>query len=155
RADGDTAASGPPRHLHVIGPADPDSEYSGLFFYGIHHVEAALEILGNPAIDPASLDVRAVRRVDTVVASLRIADTEVTFTFVVPDRGPRVPFLAVRVHRVAVVSHDLPLAGDYDAPALRDVPAPDEAASVSGSPAELLAPVTVLSAISSALESIS
>src|SRR5699024_9951405 len=84
-----TSERGNLRHLHVIGPADPDSEYSGLFFYGIHHVEAALEILGNPVLDAASLEVRAHRRDDTVVASLRIADTEVTFTFVVPDGGSR------------------------------------------------------------------
>src|SRR5699024_1205755 len=155
RADGDTAASGPPRHLHVIGPADPDSEYSGLFFYGIHHVEAALEILGNPVLDAASLEVRAHRRDDTVVASLRIADTEVTFTFVVPDGGSRVPFHATGVHQGSVVSHDLTLGGDYNAPALAEFLAAIEAGSVSRSPAQLLAPVAVLSAISSALERIS
>ena len=155
KADGDTAASSPPRHLHVIGPADPDSEYSGLFFYGIHHVEAALEILGNPEVDPASLEVRAVRRGDTVVATLRIADTEVTFTFVVPGTGSRVPFHATSVHQGAVVSHDLTLGGDYNAPALAEFLAAVEAGSTSRSPAQLLAPVTVLSAISSALERIS
>lgn len=152
KADGDTEASGPPRHLHVIGPADPDSEYSGLFFYGIHHVEAALEILGNPAVDPASLDVRAVRRGDTAVASLRIADTEVTFTFVVPGDGTRVPFHATSVHQGAVVSRNLTLGGDYNAPALAEFLAAVEAGSVSRTPEQLLAPVAVLSAISSAIE---
>ena len=152
KADGGTEASGPPRHLHVIGPADPDSEYSGLFFYGIHHVEAALEILGNPAVDPASLDVRAVRRGDTAVASLRIADTEVTFTFVVPGAGSRVPFHATGIYQAAVVSRDLALGGDYNAPALTEFLTAIEAGTVSRSPEQLLAPVAVLSAISSALE---
>ena len=150
-----TEESGPLRHLHVIGPADPDSEHSGLFFYGIHHVEAALEILGNPEVDPASLEVRAVRRGDTVVATVRLADTEVTFTFVVPGDGSRVPFHAIGVHPGAVVSHDLTLGGDYNAPALAEFLAAIEAGSVSRSPAQLLAPVAVLSAISSALERIS
>ncbi|WP_193105863.1 Gfo/Idh/MocA family protein [Brachybacterium sp. FME24] len=147
-----TKESGPLRHLHVIGPADPDSEYSGLFFYGIHHVEAALEILGNPAVDPALLDVRAVRRGDTVVATVRIADTEVTFTFVVPGAGPRVPFHATGIYQGAVVSHDLTLGGDYNAPALAEFLAAVKTGSVSRSPGQLLAPVAVLSAISSTLE---
>lgn len=152
---GGAEVSGPPRHLHVIGPADPDSEYSGLFFYGIHHVEAAMEILGDPAVDPASLDVRAVRRGDTVVASLRIADTEVTFTFIVPGGGSRVPFHATSIHQGAVVSHGLTLGGDYNAPALAEFLTAVEAGTVSRSPAQLLAPVAVLAAISSALERIS
>ena len=147
-----TEESGPLRHLHMIGPADPDSEYSGLFFYGIHHVEAALEILGNPEIDPDTLEVRAVRRDDTVVATLRIADTEVTFTFVVPGGGSRVPFHATGIYQGEVASHDLTLGGDYNAPALAEFLAAIEAGSVSRSPAQLLAPVAVLSAISSALE---
>src|SRR5699024_967980 len=91
-------ARDPLRQHPVIGTADPDSEYSGLFFYGIHHVEAKLEILGNPEVDPASLEVRAVRRGDTVVATVRLADTEVTFTFLVPGDGSRVPFHAIGVH---------------------------------------------------------
>lgn len=152
KAAGGADESGPPRHLHVIGPADPDSEYSGLFFYGIHHVEAAMEILGNPAVDPDSLDVRAVRRGDTVVASLRIADTELTFTFVVPDGASRVPFHATSVHQGAVVSRDLTLGGDYNAPALTEFLTAVGAGTVSRSPAQMLAPVTVLAAISSALE---
>lgn len=147
-----TEESGPLRHLHVIGPADPDSEHSGLFFYGIHHVEAALEILGNPAPDPATLDVRADRRGDTVVASLRIADTAVTLTFVTPAGGSKVPFHATGIYSGTVVSRDLTLSGDYNAPALAEFLAAVEAGSVSRSPGQLLAPVTVLSAISSALE---
>lgn len=143
---------GPVRHLHVIGPADPDSEYSGLFFYGIHHVEAALEILGNPAIDPESLTVHAERRGDTVVASLWIGDAAVTITFVTPDGRTRVPFHATAVRQGSVVSRDLTLTGDYNAPALTEFLAAVEAGTVARSPEQLVAPVVVLSAISSALE---
>src|SRR5690625_5218190 len=71
---------GPLRHLHVVGPADPDSEYAGLFFYGIHHVEAALQILGNPEVQEADLSVQAERRGDTVWATAQIAGVTVTFT---------------------------------------------------------------------------
>lgn len=147
-----TEERGPLRHLHVIGPADPDSEYSGLFFYGIHHVEAALEILGNPAVDPQALEVHAVRRGDTVMATLRIADTEVTFTFVTPGADSRVPFHVTGIYQAAVVSRDLALGGDYNEPALTEFLTAVEAGSVSRSREQLLAPVAVLSTISSALE---
>jgi hypothetical protein len=41
------SSSGPARadRIEVTGPADPSSPYGGLSYYGIHHVEIALEIL--------------------------------------------------------------------------------------------------------------
>src|SRR5699024_100613 len=86
-------------------------------------------------VDPASLEVRAVRRGDTVVATVRLADTEVTFTFVVPGDESRVPFHAIGVHPGAVVSHDLTLGGDYNAPALAEFLAAIEAGPVPRSAA--------------------
>lgn len=144
--------TGPLRHLHVVGPADPDSEYSGLFFYGIHHVEAALEILGNPAVRPTELDVHAERRGDTVVATLTIAGIAVTFTFVTPGEYSRVPFHATGILRQSVVSRELSLGDDYNAPALAEFLDAVEAGAVSRRPEQLLAPVSVLSSIVSCLE---
>src|SRR5699024_10974637 len=111
---------GPVRHLPVIGPAEPASEYPVLFFYGLHPVDAALEILGNPTVDPEKLTVHAERRGDTVIASLQVADTAVTITFVTPDGSSRVPFHATAVRQGSVVSRDLTLGGDYNAPALTE-----------------------------------
>lgn len=135
------------RHLHVVGPADPDSEYSGLFFYGIHHIEIALEILGNPELEPGSITARTVRDGDTTVAHCTIDGVQVTFTFVVPGSDGRVPFHATAVYTDQVRSHDLTLGGDYNAPALAHF---IEAAQTGTAPltnGQLLAPVMVLAQI--------
>ncbi|WP_168217701.1 Gfo/Idh/MocA family protein [Occultella kanbiaonis] len=145
------AELGPLRHLHVVGPADPDSPYSGLAFYGIHHVEAALEILGNPVLAPGEVTPVVRRHGDTTTAVVRLGETEVTFTFVVPGDATRVPFHATAVRTNGVVARELVLDGDYNAPALAAFigaietgrsPVPDE---------HLLSPVVVLSAIAEAL----
>lgn len=147
-----TPETGELRHLHVIGAADPDSEYSGLFFYGIHHVEAALEILGDPIVEPGSLEVSAVRHGDTVVASFRLADTQVTLTFLTPSDGRRVPFHAVGAYQNVVVSQPLTLTPDYNAPALSEFLGAIEAGASPRSPQALLSPVVVLAAITASLE---
>lgn len=147
-----TAGTGRLRHLHVAGAADPDSEYSGLFFYGIHHVEAALEILGNPVVEPGSLEVEVTRTGDTVVAQLVLQGTPVTLTFVTPGEGTKVPFHATAVMEDAVIAHELSLSNDYNAPALAEFLAAAERGTSSRTPGELLSPVVVLSAIAAALE---
>lgn len=135
------------RQLTVIGPADPDSPYSGLYFYGIHHVEAALEILGNPIVAPGTLAVHVTRMGDTTVAHTVIAGVAVTFTFVVPGEGTRVPFYAVATRPGRVTARELVLDRDYNAPALaRFVDAVAEGRSPM-SPAELLSPIAVMDAI--------
>src|SRR5699024_2696502 len=106
------------RQLSVIGPAEPDSRYSGLYFYGIHHVEAALEILGNPAVEPGALEVTVTRNGDTTVAHTVIAGVAVTFTFVVPGQGTRVPFYAVATRTDSVTARELVLGRDYNAPSV-------------------------------------
>ena len=139
------------RHLHVVGPADPDSEYSGLYFYGIHHVEAALEILGNPVVEPGGVEVTTRRSDDTTVASCRIAGVDVTLTFVTPRGEERVPFHATAVHTNAVVTRELTLGPDYNAPALEEF----LRAVASGRPrlsaAQLRSPVAVLAAVTADL----
>ncbi|MDN5900557.1 MAG: Gfo/Idh/MocA family oxidoreductase [Brachybacterium sp.] len=147
-----TAETGALRHLHVVGAADPDSEYSGLFFYGIHHVEAALEILGNPVVEPGSLEVDVSRTGDTVVAHLALQGVPVTLTFVTPGEGTKVPFHATAVMENAVISHELTLSKDYNAPALAEFLSAAERGTSSRTPADLLSPVVVLSSIAAALE---
>ena len=147
-----TAHTGALRHLHVVGSADPDSEYAGLFFYGIHHVEAALEILGNPVVEPGSLEVAVHREGDTVVAHLVVQGVAVTLTFVTPGDGTKVPFHATAVTENAVIAHELTLSNDYNAPALAEFLTAVEHDRPSRSPAELLSPVVMLSAVAAALE---
>ena len=136
----------------MVGAADPDSEYSGLFFYGIHHVEAALEILGNPVVEPGSLEVDVSRTGDTVVARLALQGMPVTLTFVTPGEGTKVPFHATAVMENAVVSHELTLSKDYNAPALAEFLSAAERGTSSRTPEDLLSPVVVLSSIAAALE---
>ncbi len=140
------------RHLHVVGPADPDSEYAGLFFYGIHHVETALQILGNPVVRAGELTAQARREGDTVWATATIDGTTVTFTFVVPEPEGRVPFHATAVHGRGVVSSELTLGPDYNAPALDAFVAAVKAGKGQLSAEQLLSPVVVLTAINQALE---
>ncbi|MBZ2199556.1 Gfo/Idh/MocA family oxidoreductase [Occultella gossypii] len=145
------AELGPLRHLHVVGPADPDSPYSGLAFYGIHHVEAALEILGNPVLVPGEVTPVVRRHGDTTTAVVRLGETEVTFTFVVPGDATRVPFHATAVRTNGVMARELVLDRDYNAPALA---AFIDAVETGRSPVtdeHLLSPVVVLSAIAEAL----
>ncbi|GAB3763576.1 Gfo/Idh/MocA family oxidoreductase [Microlunatus parietis] len=137
------------RRLTVSGPADPDSEYSGLFFYGIHHVEAALEILGNPVIG-VDQAVDVTRRGDTVTARTLIGDVEVEFVFVVPGADYRIPFHAQLIGTGAIVAKELTLGKDYNAPLLAKFVDVWE----SRTPIDverLLSPVNLLATISNAL----
>ncbi|WP_159621095.1 Gfo/Idh/MocA family protein [Ruania rhizosphaerae] len=146
------ADSGPLRSLHIVGPGDPDSPYSGLFFYGIHHVEAALELLGNPAVASGEIAATVQHHGDTTTALLRIADVDVTLTFVTPTDTERVPFHLTAVHTNGVVTRPIALHPDYNAPALATFV---EAISSGKSPVSretMMAPVVVLSAIVEALE---
>lgn len=140
------------RQLSLIGPADPDSPYSGLFFYGIHHVEAALEILGNPTVEPGSVQVHVSRHGDTTVALTRIAGVELSFTFVVPGDGQRVPFYAVATRTDSVTARELVLGPDYNAPSVARFVEAISAGSSPMSAAELLSPIVILSAIADALD---
>lgn len=148
----DHAEHGPLRHVHVVGPADPDSEYAGLFFYGIHHVETALQILGNPVLRPGHLSVQARREGDTVWATTTIGGAAVTFTFVVPQDDGRVPFHATAIHTRGVVASELSLGPDYNAPALDSFIEAAQAGKPPLSAEQLLSPVVVLTAINEALE---
>lgn len=148
----DHGEHGPLRHVHVVGPADPNSEYAGLFFYGIHHVEAALQILGNPVVRPGGLTAAARREGDTVWATTTIGATTVTFTFVVPQEAGRVPFHATAVHTRGVVTSELSLGPDYNAPALDSFIETAKEGKSELSAEQLLSPVVVLTAINQALE---
>lgn len=138
------------RRLTVAGPADPNSPYSGLFFYGIHHIEAALELLGNPLIDP-HIPVEITRHDETVTARVWIGDAEVEFIFVVPGDGYRIPFHAYLAGTGDVIAKPLTLGSDYTAAMLgRFLTIWEETTPIDEQ--RLLGPVALLQAITTALE---
>ena len=57
---------GPLRSLHLSGPGDPDSPYSGVFFYGIHQVDLMVELLG---VEPLSVATQRNGKAFTAVVS--------------------------------------------------------------------------------------
>ena len=141
---------GPLRSLSVGGPADPTSEYGGIFFYGIHPVDIALR-LAHGAIG----DVRLERAAESLVASVVVGDAVVTFTFVLPQNGRRIPFHALAVGSQGV--HTVPefdLAGNYVAPGLEAFLGMVESGSIPIPYKELLRPIELLSAIARAAESL-
>lgn len=73
------AAAETPSVLAVTGPADPDDPHAGLFFYGPHIVELALEILGNPTLDG---DVTVHRGQGVVTTVAQAGGTQLVLNFV-------------------------------------------------------------------------
>jgi predicted dehydrogenase len=102
-------ALGPLRSVVASGPADPDSEYGGIFFYGIHPVDVALSMV------PGTLGtVRADRVAESVVASTTISETRVTVTLVRPlDDASHVPFHAMGIGRAGIVASEIRTVGNY------------------------------------------
>jgi predicted dehydrogenase len=100
---------GPLRSVVTSGPADPDSAYGGIFFYGIHPVDVALSLV------PGTLGaVRVDRVAESIVASTTISETRVTVTFVRPlDHDSQVPFHALGVGRSGIEAREIRTIGNY------------------------------------------
>lgn len=129
--------------VSVAGPADPASEYSGLFFYGIHVVETALELVGDGDFAP----VTARQTGHSILATTIINGAHVTMTFVTADDAGQIPFHAVVTGRHGIESSRLTLGPDYNAPLLATFM---DAVSSGTAPADdttLLRPVQLLTAI--------
>lgn len=133
--------------VNVIGPADPDSEYSGLVFYGIHEVEAALEICGNGAFG----DVH-VQRVDGCIVATTIIDgINVTITFVTKDDQGQIKFFASVAGRRGITQTPLSLGPNYNAPMLDMFVEMLKSGKAPVSDEDLLRPIQLLEAITSQL----
>lgn len=141
-----------PQTVSVSGPADPESPYAGLFFYGIHHVEVALQILGNPVEPIRNLNVG---RPDpqSVRASFALRDSTVDLTFVTPTAAAPGAFRASTVGEEHPLVRDLPLGPDYNAPVLDQFITAMQQGRSPYTAEELLAPVSILEAIVAGLES--
>lgn len=93
----------------VSGPADPSSEYGGIFFYGIHLVDIALRLAPGP-LGPIRID----RGGAVVVATTVVGGVHVTVHFVRPDgNDDRVPFHAVAVGRTGIAAREIGTPGNY------------------------------------------
>ncbi|TDW24541.1 Gfo/Idh/MocA family protein [Kribbella kalugense] len=141
-ADADVLAAaevGDLQAVTVTGPADPDSEYSGIFFYGIHVADLAQRLApGEPG--PVEVD----RVGSTIVARYRSNDVLVTLQLVTPRGDGRVPFHAEIVGRTGLVSRDVQLDAEYVVPGLKVFLEMLASGQRPLDDATMLAPITVL-----------
>ncbi|WP_166346803.1 Gfo/Idh/MocA family protein [Phytoactinopolyspora limicola] len=143
----EAAKLGAPQLISVVGPANPDDPHAGLFFYGPHVVEPALEILGNS--DPGEVHVE--QGDDVVTATVRAGDAFVALTFIRPADAKRVPWHITVASRNGVMSREIQLDADYNARGLSRF---IEAARTGTPPMpyeHLLPPVRILAAITEQL----
>ncbi|MBO0810534.1 MAG: Gfo/Idh/MocA family oxidoreductase [Microlunatus sp.] len=99
--------------LTVIGPADADSEYGGIFFYGIHCADIAQRIApGQPS------DIQVTIAHGTLIIRYRLGPTEVTLQLVKPLDHRQVPFHCVLTGRQGLVSTDIGLGPGYVQPGI-------------------------------------
>ncbi|MGW6201320.1 Gfo/Idh/MocA family protein [Kribbella sp. NPDC055110] len=139
-ADALAAASvGELQAVTVTGPADPDSEYSGIFFYGIHAADLAQRLApGEPG------PVTVARVGSTVVVRYLCGGVLVTLQLVKPAEDGRVPFHAELVGRTGLVSRDVRLDSEYVVPGLKVFLGMLETGERPLDDATMLAPITVL-----------
>lgn len=115
-----TAPPGPPASpfgpaVEVSGPADPHDERDGLFFLGIHVVEAARAVVGAPPGAAWSPPV-VTRSADGIVATTRLGGVDVRLLLLNPGAHPTAGFaVAVRTPR-GVERSEVVLDADYLAP---------------------------------------
>ncbi|MGW7680477.1 Gfo/Idh/MocA family protein [Kribbella sp. NPDC054772] len=141
-ADADVLASaevGEIQTVTVTGPADPDSEYSGIFFYGIHAADLAQRLAPG---EPGPVEVSRVG--STVVVRYRSNGVLVTLQLVKPTDDGRVPFHAEVVGRTGLASRDLELGADYVVPGLKVFLEMLSSGRAPLDDATMLAPITVL-----------
>ncbi|MFJ9680689.1 Gfo/Idh/MocA family protein [Streptomyces sp. NPDC101194] len=141
-----SARGGPPHTVVTSGPADPDGEYGGIFFYGIHPVDLALRLA------PGEIcDVRTGTTDTTVTASFTAGGTRVVVNFVQPTETHQIPFHGMTFTQDAMAQQTLALDANYCVPGLE---AFLEMARTGRPPigyADLLRPIEVLEAVAAAL----
>lgn len=107
----DLASVGELQTVTLTGPADPASEYSGIFFYGIHIADVAQRLIpGGPGV----IGIETTR--GAIIARYRSGDVLVTLEFIKPDSAGRVPFRATVVGSHGVISREIVLGEDYVQP---------------------------------------
>jgi predicted dehydrogenase len=148
------AALGAVTVLTVTGPADPRSVHDGLFFLGVHLVEAARALLrgddgltwGEPAVGQDEDGVTA-----TVSATTGGRDVVVHLRFVDPVLHPTQPFHATVTTTGGSVEGELEVGPDYLAPVLAHFLAQVAGEVAADGADELVGPVALLAAITAGL----
>jgi predicted dehydrogenase len=123
----------------VSGPADPDSPYSGIFFYGIHAADIAQRLL------PGRPDAVEVVRIPTGFAvGYRLGDVRVMLELHRPDATRTIPFRASASGRDGAIEHEIALTDTYVEPGV-DAFVEMLRTGIAPIPAdELLAPIAIL-----------
>lgn len=132
---------GPLQALTVIGPADPQSEYGGIFFYGIHCADIAQRIVPG---EPTDLQVTQAR--DCVIIRYRCDQTDVTLQLVKPDDHRQVPFHCTLTGRHGVASTDIALGPGYVVPGIETFLGMLDSGKPPVPYAEILRAITVIEA---------
>jgi len=107
------AGIGTVQTVTVSGPADPGSEYGGVFFYGIHPADVA-QRLAPGEVGP----VTAEKTGETIVVRYPADEVAVTLQLVKADDAGRVPFHATVTGRHGIVSEPLRVGEGYVAPGI-------------------------------------
>lgn len=139
----------PPRLITVAGPANARGQYGGLYFYGIHLVEAARRLAGDP-VGHGEVTVTVSDRPDGVSARTTLGGIQVRLDFV----ADAYPFHAVVVRTGGPAENrELALPPDYTAPVLeRFLAAVEKGEPPTDAEAlDLLAPIELLDAITAEL----
>jgi predicted dehydrogenase len=147
-----TALSGPPLVVVTSGPADPASEYGGIFFYGIHPVDVALR-LAPGEISDVRTDIAggAVGAAGVITASFTAGPTRVVVNFVKPEGAHQIPFHGMTVTRDAITEQTLTLDAHYCVPGLEAFLEMAQTRRPPISYTDLLRPIQVLETVAGAL----
>jgi predicted dehydrogenase len=127
----------------TTGPADPDSPYGGIWFYGIHPVDVALRLAPGPVGE-----VHTTRTGEMIVATAEVGPALVTVQLVKPGR---VPFHGLVVGRTAIAARELTLDQWYVAPGLEKFLRMAETRRPPVDYTDLLRPIEFLEAVANAL----
>ncbi|MFF2409793.1 Gfo/Idh/MocA family protein [Streptomyces sp. NPDC058092] len=140
--------AGRPHAVVMSGPADPDSEYGGIFFYGIHPVDLALRLA------PGEIsDVRTDTTDTTVTASFTAGGTRVVVNFVKPNDRDQIPFHGMTFTQDTMVQQTLTLGAQYCVPGLEAFLEMVRTGRPPIGYGDLLRPIEVLESVAAALRS--
>jgi predicted dehydrogenase len=135
-----------PAAAFAVGPAEIDSPHGGVFYYGVHPVEAICHVLPGPF---GSVTVN--RNPKTLAIHTKVGDVAVTIALLEPAEGEWAPFHLTVAGRNEVSGGDVKLPPDYLAPGLERFFAMIDSGAAPLSDAEMLRPVLLLDAIRAAM----
>jgi predicted dehydrogenase len=136
-----------PDLVAVTGPADPASEYGGIFFYGIHVVEIALALVPDRPVTGIAVEALS----DTVVVTALAGGTRLLLELVRPDSRNQVPWRVVTAGPSGSIVEEIRLGEDYAAPSMDVFVEMLDSGRSPLTDDELLAPVRLLSTVAEAL----